>query len=159
VSFIHVKIPLAFSLIHVNMLLTMTATDYKALQEQFRAELQQKEKDRDNVRSQLAALESEINNLETMIETLSALLKKPTRNIKTVALANAILDIFSDDRKTELRPLDVKKQLKERKFNLSGYSQPMAYIHVWLRRFDERGKLKGRKLEGGGWAYKWPDKG
>jgi hypothetical protein len=131
--------------------------DFKTMRAQLQAELAALDKERDKFQAQLNMIDTQRKLLMGAITNLTSLSRKPGKDPKTGALTQAILAIISDESPNELRPRDIKRRLRERQIDLSVYSQPMAYIHVMLKRLLEKEQIKARALEGGGFAYRWPD--
>lgn len=125
--------------------------DIKATLKEIRDQLRQTEMKK---ASQNAKFDAEIVNLKKVIDGLTALVEEAPLDLSAPSLDSAVLAILFDDRANKLWPKQVCNRLEQKKFDLSQYSNRMAYIHASLIRLAAKGKARREKTKDGS-TYQW----
>ncbi len=114
---------------------------------------------RDEIETDLNELRARIRNIEKVLDNLLPLTDSPlavlVSDISQLGLTDAIRQVLqsSEDR---LSATDVRRTLKEKDYNLSALTAPMASIYKILRRLSEKpDEVQREKEENGSVYYKW----
>ena len=101
------------------------------------------------VKEQLAAetavreLKVRIATLQKTVDSLSALVGETEDQITDgLGLTDAIREVLKTDAKFGYPPAAVRQALRERGFEIDGYSNPLAVIHTTLKRLQNQGEVK-----------------
>jgi len=100
-----------------------------------RHELQEK---RAQLEVDMSELRTEISHLDEVLAHLSPLagFTSEPGDITGLGITDAIRTVLKE-KDERMSPLDISRKLKEKSFNLAGYSSPMASIYKILARLKE----------------------
>src|SRR5262249_41718092 len=121
------------------------------------AELAQKIKEREAADRRIGQLTLALRGMastlphakkQQLLNRLAEARKRPT------GLTEAIKEVLSES-KDGMTATEIKARLEQTGFDFSEYVQPMATIHVVLKRLLEKDILKRRGVKSGSYLYHW----
>lgn len=121
------------------------------------AELMQKIKERDEADKRISQLTLALRGMASTLppkEKQQLLNRLAQARKKQTGLTDAIKEVLTEA-KDGMTGTEIKAQLEHSGFDFSEYVQPMATIHVVLKRMLEKGIVKRRGTRNGSYIYHW----
>lgn len=127
----------------------MDQDSYRTMLSSFRSELSKFEQERAN-------LDIKIDFLRIIVKGLEGLSGEEVKKLEPLndfGLTAAVREVLKSDF-SFLEPMQVRAGLEARGYNLKRYANPMASLHVTLKRLVELGEVEP-KVEEGKTRYRW----
>lgn len=121
------------------------------------AELMQKIKERDEADRRIGQLTLALRGMANTLplkQKQQLLTRLAQARKKQTGLTDAVKEALAES-KDGMTGTEIKAQLEHAGFDFSEYVQPMATIHVVLKRLMEKGILKRRGVRNGSYVYHW----
>ena len=134
------------------MSLTAYRRDLQARKRELAALLRQRQK----IDERMARLQPLIGHLEGLCRELGVRAAKETAaKVELTTGLTELARVTLEEAYIPVSASDLKKRMEAKGFDFSNYSNPLASVHVVLRRLVKSGKVKVVPQKGGKKAYEW----
>jgi hypothetical protein len=134
----------------------MTVTAYRRDLQSRKRELADLLKQRQKIDQKIVQLQPIISHLEGLCRELGDRAAKETAaKVELTTGLTELARITLEEAYIPLSATDLKKRMEAKGFDFSNYSNPLASVHVVLRRLVKSGKVKVVPQKGGKKAYQW----
>ena len=134
------------------MSLTVYRRDLQAKKRELADLLRQRQK----VDQRIARLQPVISHLEGLCRELGDRAAKETAaKVELTTGLTELARVTLEEAYAPLHASELKERMEGKGFDFSGYSNPLASVHVVLRRLVKNGKVKVVPQKGGKKAYQW----
>jgi hypothetical protein len=134
----------------------MTLTSYRRDLQAHKRELADLLRQRQKIDEKMARLQPLISHLEGLCRELGDRAAKETAaKVELTTGLTELARVTLEEAYIPLSASDLKKRMEVKGFDFSKYSNPLASVHVVLRRLVKSGKVKVVPQKGGRKAYQW----